>query len=429
MSQERAAQSSSRAKYVALALIATVMCFNYIDRYLLSILLEDIKREIPMSDLQIGLLAGTAFALFYSGLAIPVARLADRFDRVKVFTGALVVWSLGTALCGATFKFWQLVIARVGVGSGEAGALPPAHSMVADYFPPARRASAMAVLGLASAMGGALAPLIGGFLTVKVGWRLTFVIVGLPGLLLALLVRAVLREPRRGAADGVEANDTPLPSVGEVIRRLYSRRAFRYLILTLALAATADYGLQLWMAPLFLRKLHLPANEIGALLFWHFGAPGFLGVLVGGALTDKLYAIDKRWATWVPALATLISAVLLFVMATQTDGYRALDFLIIPAFVSGFYVGPCYALIQGLAGVRSRAVAASIVVFAVNLVGAGGGPLVIGALSQAMTGRYGAAALQHAFLVLPPLYGLAGVGFFLVSRSLRQDLIAAAAEV
>ena len=416
---------AERRWLLLLAMLA--MTLNYVDRFVLSILIEPIRSELRLSDLQIGILTGAAFALFYSGLALPLARLAERGNRIGILSVSLLLWSLATALCGAVRGFAGLLAARVLVGCGEAGAIPPAHSMIGDLYPANRRASAMSILALSAPVGVVLAPLLGGTLNDAVGWRATFVVIGLPGLLLAGVMAATLRDPMRGGVDGIRSAAEP-PSFRVALRRLAGRRAFLWLGIALSLMSIAEYSTFIWLAPLFTRKLHVSAAALGRALFVFQGLPYLLGTWLGGRLVDRAYDRDARWIAWVPMAATAMAVPAIVGLSLSQDHALAYLLLIVPSFANGLYIGPCWALIQGLASVRSRATAAAVLVFAVNVVGAGIGPLMIGALSEALTHRYGTLALQYAFLTLAPIYLLGLVMFGMVGRTLKVGLAEVAAE-
>ncbi|WP_165191527.1 spinster family MFS transporter [Caulobacter soli] len=414
-------------RWTALFLFTLVLGCNYLDRFLLSILLEPIKTDLAISDTQAGLLTGAAFALFYSAFAIPLARLAERVNRVWVLAASLLLWSVATALCGAVTGFVTLLLARMLVGVGEAGGIPPSHSMVADLFAPTQRGGAMSILALGVAAGATLAPLIGGPLEAMVGWRLTFVILGAPGALLALALAAFVREPPRGHSEGLVHHGAPAPLWATVLT-LWRRRAFRNLVLGMALLALCEYSLFLWLPTVFRRSFGLTGVELGAGLALFQGLPYAVATLAGGMISDRLYRRDRRWAAWVPLISALVALPAVAALSLASTPLLAFVLIVPPFLASGLALGPCYAMIQSLAEVRSRATATAILLFAVNIVGGALGPLMIGMLSDALTARFGEQALRFAFLALTPLYLGGALAFFAVGRSLEAGLREAAGD-
>lgn len=414
------------ANHIALGFLTTVVAVNYVDRFLLAILIEPIKRDLQISDTQVGLLTGAAFAICYSVLALPIARLAERTNRLYVLAGSLVVWSLATGLSGLAGSFAILLVARVLVGSGEAGAVPPSHSMAADLYPPERRATAMAIIGLGAAAGSTIAPLVGGVLSDAVGWRGTFLALGGVGVVLAAILVAVVREPRRGVSEGLPAG-TP-PPVAVVLKRLFGRPAFRTVLVGLTLGSLGEYSLWLWLPALFQRSYGISGGELGAGLALYQGVPFFIATFLGGWITDRLARKDRRWLAWVPMIGAALTAPAIAMISFAGDKQVALLLLIAPSLANGLVIGPCYAMIQSLAAVHSRATASAVLVFAVNLIAAGLGPLALGMLSDQLTGRFGTEALRYAMLAVPPIYALAAVAFYALSRSLLHGLAAAEAE-
>ncbi|HEU4619672.1 MAG TPA: MFS transporter, partial [Gammaproteobacteria bacterium] len=294
----RAEPSAARRRYV-LGLLVAVGLAAWIDRNVLSVLLESIKADLGFSDTELGLLGGTAFGLFYAGVGLPVALLGDRGNRRSLIALALGLWSVMTALCGLASGFAALFLARVGVGVGEAGGTPPSHSLISDLFPPERRASALGIFSLYIPLGFLIGYAGGGWLDERVGWRLAFVIVGLPGVLLALLVRLTVREPRRGAREGLADTAAPAPLLSSL--RVFSRRAsLRHLPLGGALYGIGAFASAVWLPSYFARAFGAGSAEAGAWIALAYGAGGVAGVLAGGWLADRLVrrSGDARWYAW-----------------------------------------------------------------------------------------------------------------------------------
>lgn len=410
-----------RTQYWTLLVITLVVGVNYMDRYVLAILIEPIRADLAITDTQIGLLTGAAFALLYSTLAIPIARLAERYNRVVILTCAVLVWSLATGLSGLATGFVWLLLARMLVGCGEAGAMAPSLSMIADLFPIERRAGAMAIVGLGAAAGNTIAPWIGGWLQSHLGWRVSFMALGLIGVPLALLLIFTVRHPQRGWSDGNREAVKPLP-FGSAIRRLFQRRTFRLLTAALVLMSIAEYSMILWMPSLFHRSFGVELQDLGARLALFQGVPFFLGTYLGGVAADRLYEHDPRWIIWVPMISVMLTGPAVFWMCMAQSESVMLWLLIVPSFANGVYVGPCYALVQNLAAVHSRATATAVLAFTVNLIGAGIGPLLLGALSGHLTAEFGEQSLRYAFYALVPLYVCAAVIFIPMALRLPADL-------
>jgi predicted MFS family arabinose efflux permease len=401
--------------------LVAVNMFNFIDRQIVAILLQQIKQEFSATDAELGLLTGFAFILVHALIGVPIARLADRGSRRTVIAIGVTVWSAMTALSGAAASFVQLALLRVGVGIGEAAGTPPSHSLISDYFPPERRARALSVQAIGLYGGIMFGYLAAGWLGQALGWRATMVAVGLPGLVLALLVwRTVDEPPRATAAD--------LPRVGEVIAYLAARRSYLALLVAAALHACAGYGLAQW-SPTFLVRVHgFSYAQVGIVLGLMAGVIGASGAITGGWLADRLGARDRRWYTWIAAFAAWINvpAAALFLTAESTPA--ALAFYAPHIFSAGLYTGPLYAMNQGIAKPRMRATAVALHLLVVGIVGGGISPWLVGHFSDVFAATQGPAALGSALrIVVCTSSALAGVFYLIASRTLRQDLSSAEA--
>ncbi len=410
-------------RYYALGLLTLVYAFNFIDRQLLAILQESIKLELGLSDSQLGLLTGFAFAVFYVTAGIPIARLADRWVRRNIIAMAIGTWSLMTALSGLAGNFTQLLAARIGVGVGEAGGSPPAHSMLSDIFPPQQRATALAFYSTGINVGILFGFLLGGWLNEFFGWRVAFMVVGLPGLAIAVLMRCTLAEPRRGFSESNVSADQATSSLGEVLALLWSRRSFRYLSIAVALNAMIGYGAANWLAPFFIRIHGMGTGELGMWLALGSGLFGALGTFSMGYLADQLGKRDRRWYMWLPAAAAFLVVPFLVLFLLTDSKLAALLLQLLPGFLLTGYIGPCLAMTHGLVGLRMRATASAVLFFILNLIGLGLGPVVIGVLSDALAPSYAAESLRYAMLYTLPVIGiLCGLLFLLSATYLRQDL-------
>ncbi len=409
----------------ALTLLVVVYVFNFIDRSILGILVQPIKEDLGVSDTMMGFLGGIAFATFYTVLGIPIARLADKGSRVNVIAVSLTLWSGATALCGMALNFWHLLAARIGVAVGEAGGSPPSHSIISDMFPPERRATALAIYALGIPIGTQLGNLGGGWTNEAFDWRTAFIVVGLPGVLLALVVRLTLREPARGAAEGILPGGDAPPPILEVFRYLWARRSFRYMSLGAALHAFVGYGVGYWIPAMFNRSHGLGTGEMGTALFW-LGFASIAGTLLGGYIGDKLGAKDPRWYVWLPGLATLVSIPFSAFGYLYGEPYVALWVMSVHYFLSAYYLGPTFSMTQGMVGLRMRALAASISLFILNIIGLGLGPQFTGILSDLLRAftDLGADSLRWA-LVFSLVFNLLSTGLYLTAgRTLKQDLAA-----
>ncbi len=410
------------SRYV-LGLLFVVYVMNFVDRQILAILLEPIKRDLGVSDTAMGLLTGFAFAALYTVAGIPIARWADRGSRRSVIALGLAVWSAMTAASGLARSFGALALARVGVGIGEAAGTPPSHSLLADYFPPERRAGALGFYANGIYVGTMLAFLLGGWVATRFDWRTAFLMVGLPGIPLALLVRATVRELPRGTSEAASSDEGELPFV-EVLRFLLARRTFARILIGGSLLSITGYGMLVW-GPAFLGRVHgMAPVEIGRALGVLIGVAGSGGAWLGGLLADRLGRGDVRWTLRAPALAAL--AGLPFAAGFLLLPTPALALACFGPFylLANMHVGPVWSALQGIVRLRMRATVSAVFQFVLNLIGLGLGPLVVGVLNDELDARFGAGAIRWS-LCVATLLGAAGALVLLgASRSLPHDLAA-----
>ena len=409
----------------ALGLLLGVYIFNFIDRQILSILMESIKTEIQLSDTELGFLGGIAFALFYTFAGIPIARWADRGSRRKIISISVLIWSLFTVFTGSARNFWMILIARIGVGIGEAGCSPPAHSLISDFFPPERRATALSIYALGIPLGASLGTLVGAWGGQACGWRTAFVVVGLPGILLALLVWMTLRDPVRGRSEATAPVENDGESFTQVLRFMGGLRSFWHLSFAGALHAFVGYGAAYFVPSFFARVHGMGLAERGTWLA-AIGLVAVLGTYLGGWLGDRLAVRDVRWYLWVPGIASIAGVPIALGYYLTPDPYLALLLFGIPAGIAGpMYLGPTFAMTQTLVRPEVRAMASAILLFIINIIGLGLGPQVVGIVSDLLAETLGQESLRYSLLgIIVSFAAWSVLHYLLAARTLREDLLA-----
>lgn len=414
-----------------LCILALVALVNNYDRNLIAPLIEPIKHDLHLSDSQIGLLSGIAFALTYCILAIPLAHVADRHGRARVLSGVLLIWSIMTALTGRAVSFTTMFLARVGVGAGEAGGLPATHALVADYFPPRSRGKALSVIAVCSAVGLPMALAGGGLINDLYGWRMAFYAGCLPGLVLAALVRFTVRETKAaGTGTSIGLDERPAPDLRSAFWILWSRRSYVWTAVGLSIVAIGIYAQATWSPAFLMRSYHLSTGQVGTYYSAAVGPASLVAVLLGGVVNDWLVKRDRRWSIWL--LCVSFGASLPFNLAFLAihHFFVAMVMITVATVVGNLWLGPAFALIQSLAGPRLRAVAAAIYLTVVNIVGLSLGPYVAGALSDALAAHFGPGALGLSIsLVLTATDAVGVVIFFLAVRTVNRDMAEADADI
>lgn len=411
----------SHRPWLSLGLLTAVFILANIDRNILAILLNDIREEFTLADWQLGLLSGFAFSLLYGIGGLFVSFLADRGDRARIIAVSLAVWSLMTALCGMAGSFLQLMLARAGVGLGESGCSPPAHSLISDLFPPNRRAMALGVYAAGASIGLTASYLLGGWISEVWGWRAAFIAIGLPGLLLALLVPVAIR-------DRFESRRTAEPlqwgvfgaTFAAVARMVWATTTLRHVFAGASLAAGVSAATIMFVPAFLIRVHHLSPGEVGLALGLLTGLVGSSGIVLGGWLTDRLAAKDARWSLWVPAIGKILALPGLALFFLIPDTRLALIAYAFPCFVSGVWLGPTYAVVQGLAPPERRAMTAALLLLVYNLLGFGLGPLTIGLISDGLRVVTGGESLALALLCLTPFSLWAAAHYFLAARGIDR---------
>ena len=426
---ETPSQSTSRYSYFVLGVLTIVYTFNFIDRQIIAILSPAIKEDLGLSDSMLGLLKGLAFAVLYTTLGIPIAWLADRWNRVNIVAISLALWSGFTALSGLAANAVQLAAARVGVGIGEAGCSPPAHSLISDYFPKEKRASALAVYSLGIPFGQMFAFLAGGWVLENLGWRNAFFVVGIPGILLAIIMKLTVREPIRGAQDKAAAMAPQIKFV-DGLKQLMTIPSYWGIIAAVTLASFTGYGTGLWIVDFFRRTHELSYTEITLPLALLNGVAYGIGTYLGGYLTDRWGRKDKGAYAWLPAIGMLITIPCGWLSLWSPTPLWAFIWSA-PFLVGlGFYLGPSFSLVQTLAPLKLRAFATAFFFLILNLIALGFGPLWVGALSDIFAASYGEVTGLRIALTTLGAFSLAGAGaFYWTSRRLPADWAKATGEV
>ena len=402
-----------------LTLLVLAYTLSICDRMILSILFPDIKAEFGLSDTQLGLLGGISFALFYATMGLPIARLSDQYSRKWIIVASLVIFSLMTAFSGLAAGFVSLLLFRIGVGIGEAGVNPASHSIIADYFPPHRRALAMATLMLGGSFGMMLGFVGGGFIAEAYGWRIALISVGIPGLLLAAGIAKLFKEPARGTFETQEP--APPPPILTTAATMWANPAMRHLIAGSVVAGLMSYGLTQWLPTFFMRTHDLSQSQTGMMMAGVFGILGAIGALLAGKWFDRLSIRGFQYGLWMLVLVAFVS-IPFFIMGLFADNLTtAMLLFIIPGFVGNCFLGPTIAMVQTLSPVHMRAVSSAIKMLFINLIGLGLGPLLVGVLSDLLSSRYGEESLSVA-LAYFTLVGLSGsVHFWLCGRALAKQ--------
>lgn len=419
-------------RHYALAILTLTYVFNFLDRQLLAILLEPIKAEFDASDSAMGLLYGLAFALFYATLAIPIARMADKGNRRNILAIAAGLWSLMTMLCGLAANYWQLLLLRIGVAVGEAGGVPPSQSMVNDLYPPAQRARAMAVFASATFIGTLLAMVAGSYIAQTYGWRAAFLVVGAPGILLAIIIRFTVTEPQRGAWDTPRKETAEeQPGLIATFLQMWRLQALRCIMIGSALAGMAGYGLGFW-SPAFVMRAHSLSIMQAGLMIGGAGATiGLFGSLFGGWLCDRLSQKSRNWLMYIPAISLLLSLppIFLFLIFPETSIFFigsyavpvAMLFFCITSLVGSWWAAPPYVAVQEMVAPKQRTLACATLLFIMNLVGFGLGPFLVGILSDLLTPRFGSESLRYALMLIMITYLPAALYYYRAGRIFSQQ--------
>ncbi len=390
---------STAARYYAMVILAIVYMFNFIDRQILAILLPAIKAEFDVGDAYLGFLTGTVFALFYVTVGIPIAQYADRCNRRNLIASAVALWSAMTVLSGFATSVVQLTLARIGVGVGEAGCSPAAHAMIADYFPPQNRSTAMGFYTAGISAGVMLAYLTGGWIVENIGWRAALIAVGAPGLILAIVVRFTVREPDRGLSEKRSAGKSR-PGLIVVWQFMKRRRSFVHMSVAAGLSSFVGYSVINFLPSFFDRSFNVGMVEIGLWLGLILGLAGGAGFFFGGYFSDRLGRAGQQRSLWFIAGVVLVTGVLLSLTFLASSWQWALLLFILPAATMNVYLAPVLSLTQSLVSLRMRATASALVLLIINIIGLAIGPWATGALSDFLSLSLGDESIRYSLLIV-----------------------------
>ena len=410
-------ENASRSSSLVLGVLLLAYIFNFLDRQILGILAQPIKADLHLTDTQFGAIGGLAFALLYSVLGIPLAYLADKTSRGGVVAGALALWSGFTALCGTAHGYGQLFLYRLGVGIGEAGGVAPSYALIADYFPPERRARALAIFSLGVPLGLSMGTLIGAYIAHAINWRAAFVIMGIAGILLAPILRLVVRDVRRSATASAEV---PLASVFPMLAR---KPAFWLLAFGASCSSLCGYGLALWTPSILIRSFGLDLLSTGNFFASLVLIGGCTGVFAGGWLADRLGGADRGWYARLPAIAWLVTAPMFTAGLFAPNLWMAWLLLLVPNALNILWLGPVSTAVQHLVPRPMRATASASFLLINNLIGLGVGPLLMGRLSDLFKASYGVDSLRYAAIACLGFYIIAAILALLAVKPLRKSWI------
>jgi MFS family permease len=418
-------QSWSSARRLTLLLVLCgVAAINLIDRQLISILMEPIKREFHASDTLMGLLTGLSFATVYATAALPIARRSDRSIRRNIIAACVLVWGGMTMFCGMTQSYLQLAAARMGVALGEAGYNPAAHSMIADLYPVTQRGRAIGVFNAAASIGIGFGLFVGGWLNHQFNWRAVFLIVGAPCLLIALIFRFLIDEPPRGMSD-LRSVPTRPPTLGRTLRALGANRSFCFLAISATTCAFVNYGLQIWAASFFIRVHGMSTSEVGLKLGLASAIGLFIATIGSGVLADRLGRLDMRWYMRVPGFGMLLTLPFGLLAFTSNGNNLAFGFYCITVGLSSTWATPIHAMTQSLSAPRMRGIAAAIISMCLNLFGYGLGPLFVGALNDRLRTSFGVESIRYSLMILLSGCVVAAASSFATNASISRDVAAA----
>ena len=424
-----APKASNSYRYFVVFMLSVAYTLNFLDRQIVSILAEPIRQDLNLTDTQLGMLGGIAFALFYTTFGIPIGWLADRVNRVWIISGACALWSLFTALCGTATNFLQLALFRMGVGVGEAGGSPPSYSLISDYFRPEERGTALALYSLGVPAGSMFGSALGGWIAAEYGWRMAFFAMGLPGIVVALLLLLLVKEPKRGGLDvlvaGQESHATP-PPIFTAIAGFFSNRTLVLTAVAAGLSAFVGYAFLTWTPPFLMRVRGMSLTQVALYYSLVIGITGMIGTFGAGWLADKLGAKDRRWFAWLPAIGFAITIPFWIGMLLAPTWQIALAFAAGPALLNTCYLAPALAVVQNAVAPNRRVISGAVLLFILNIIGLGMGPVYVGRISDMAKPEYGDNSLTIGFAALIPIVGITILAHLVSAWSINRDKKAAA---
>ena len=431
-----------------LGLLVAIYACSFLDRVIISTVGQAVITELRLSDFEFGLLSGPTFAIFYVLFGIPIARAAERRSRINIISVCIALWSIMTALCGTATAFWQLAIFRMGVGVGEGGCSPAAHSLLSDHYQPKRRATALGIYSAGVPFGIMLGAIVGGWIADHFSWRMAFIVLGLPGLVLALLARLTLKEPARGHSDAQLASPDR-PTFWAVCKKLAANRTVVLLVTGMVCANFAGSSMASFTQTYLVRAFHLSIGAVGLLYGVVVGTAGVFGMVMGGVIADHAGKKDIRWYAWAPALGCSVAFPAYVLAFNQPSALGAVGFIFAGYLMMSFYFAPTFAVVQNLVEPRMRASASALLFLAINTMGQGIGPVFMGWISDlnarsafalgdyrhlcpphphapaeivAACARASSQGLQHSSIIVSAFYLLGAVFYLLASRKLTRDL-------
>jgi len=431
MSAQGAAErpSATGYSYFVAAFLAIVYTLNFLDRQIISILAEPIRKDLNLTDTQLGMLGGIAFALFYTTFGIPVAYLADRTNRVRIIAAACALWSLFTVLCGTATNFVTFALYRMGVGVGEAGGSPPSYSLISDYFPPEKRGTGLALYSLGVPTGSMLGAFAGGRIAEAYGWRTAFFALGVPGIILAVLMLFLVKEPKRGRLDvAIDGQDhAAAPPLFQSVGGFFANRTLVLVAISSALSAFVGYAALTWNPPFLIRVKGMTLGDVANYYSVVLGVTGIIGTFGAGWLVDRLVKRDRRWFAWVPAIAFSITIPFWWLLINADTWQMALLFMAIPALLNNMYLAPALTVVQNAVPPARRTMSGAVLLFVLNLIGLGIGPVYVGRISDGAKAEYGDQSLAVGFTWLIPIIVLTIIAHLVAAWSINRDKRLAAA--